>query len=580
MPNLSPTVKIRVILTLVGLLAGLGGYNLFATDVFEGAERLHLFVGALWGIGFTAILVMAGAVPLRRSVPYAVVIGAVAAGLLTWGSLRFVEVEEYLETVMPFFAFLIVGLLPIPFVMAREVDGSFWNYQGLFTHSWDVIVRVASGGVFVGLMWLAFGLANHLLVTVQLTFLGQFMNLPAVPWLISGAAVGLSAAILNELSEVLSAALVLRLLRVFILPALVIVGLFALFLPINGLSGAPLGSAATTALLAAIVATTLVSIGLDCGAELAVHSPLMRNAVRLLAVFVVILAGVASYALWLRIDQHGFSPARIYAAVASMIALAYGACYAVSVVRRGDWMARIRRTNTVMAPVVGVLAALTLTPVINPEAISTRDKVARIIAAGEDPDWAELFDMRNDWGVAGRAALDQLAALDHPEISPSVRNYLLNDKSARPTTEVFTREMFEAIPRYGFAADYAPTEDEFSKFIGGTFEYVRRETSRACKRSTPAGHAGCLITRVWRQDESIRFVDVLVQWDGDDVSAIEISSAGLESVSELMVSVNTRTTVSDPTGDLFDQYIQAGAGAVPLTYQGIKVGDKVIQTIP
>jgi hypothetical protein len=306
----------------------------------------------------------------------------------------------------------------------------------------------------------------------------------------------------------------------------------------------------------------------------------MRNAVRLLALFVVVLAGVASYALWLRIDQHGFSPARIYAAVASMIALAYGACYAVSVVRRGDWMARIRRTNTVMAPVVGVLAALTLTPVINPEAISTRDKVARIIAAGEDPDWAELFDMRNDWGVAGRAALDQLAALDHPEISPSVRNYLLNDKSARPTTEVFTREMFEAIPRYGFAADYAPTEDEFSKFIGGTFEYVRRETSRACKRSTPAGHAGCLITRVWRQDESIRFVDVLVQWDGDDVSAIEISSAGLESVSELMVSVNTRTTVSDPTGDLFDQYIQAGAGAVPLTYQGIKVGDKVIQTIP
>lgn len=401
-----------------------------------------------------------------------------------------------------------------------------------------------------------------------------------MPWLISGAAVGLSAAILNELSEVLSAALVLRLLRVFILPALVIIGLFALFLPINGLSGAPLGSAATTALLAAIVATTLVSIGLDCGAEQAVHSPLMRNAVRLLAVFVVILAGVASYALWLRIDQHGFSPARIYAAVASLIALAYGVCYAVSVVLRGDWMARIRRTNTVMAPVVGVLAALTLTPAINPEAISTRDKVARIIAAGEDPDWAELFDMRNRWGIAGRAALDQFVALDHPEISPSVRNYLLNDKSARPTTEVITRKMFEAIPRYGFAADYAPTEDEYSEFIGGTFEYEIRGISRACKLSTPAGHAGCLITRVWRQDESIRFVDVLVQWDGDDVSAKEISSARLGPDPVFMEPVNTRTTVSDPTGELFDQYIQAGAGAVPLTYQGIKVGDKVIAIVP
>ena len=580
MSNLSPTVKTRVILTLVGLLAGLGGYNLLVADVFEGAERLHLFLSAMWGIGFAAILVMAGAVPLRRSVPYAVVIGAVAAGLLTWGSLRFVEVEDYLTTVMPFFAFLIVGLLPIPFVMAREVDGSFWNYQGLFTHSWDVIVRVASGWVFAVLMWLAIVLANQLLVTVRLTFLNQFLDLPAVPWLISGAAVGLSAAILNELSEVLSAALVLRLLRVFILPALVIIGLFTLFLPINGLSGAPLGSAATTALAAAIVATTLVSIGLDCGAEQAVHSPLMRNAVRLLALFVVILAGVASYALWLRIDQHGFSPARIYAAVASLIALAYGAFYAVSVVRRGDWMARIRRTNTVMAPVVGGLAALTLTPVINPEAISTRDKVARIIAAGEAPDWAELFDMRNDWGVAGRTALDQLVALDHPVISPSVRNYLLNDKHVRPTTEVITRKMFEAIPRYGFAADYAPTEDEYSEFIGGTFEYEIRGISRACKRSTPAGHAGCLITRVWRQDESIRFVDVLVQWDGDDVSATEISSARLGSDPVFMEPVNTRTTVSDPTGDLFDQYIQAGAGAVPLTYQGIKVGDKVIAIIP
>jgi hypothetical protein len=74
MSNLSPTVKTRVILTLVGLLAGLCGYNLLVADVFERAERLHLLLSALWGIGFAAILVMAGAVPLRRSVPYAVVI--------------------------------------------------------------------------------------------------------------------------------------------------------------------------------------------------------------------------------------------------------------------------------------------------------------------------------------------------------------------------------------------------------------------------------------------------------------------------------------------------------------------------
>jgi hypothetical protein len=76
---------------------------------------------------------------------------------------------------------------------------------------------------------------------------------------------------------------------------------------------------------------------------------------------------------------------------------------------RGDWMARIRHANVTMALALVLLAAVTLTPLLNAERISTNSQMARF-EDGRTP--LEKLDVLafEGWGIAGRAALDDLTA--------------------------------------------------------------------------------------------------------------------------------------------------------------------------
>jgi len=158
-----------------------------------------------------------------------------------------------------------------------------------------------------------------------------------------------------------------------------------------------------------LVATGLVSAALDRGSDEGVQRAWMRGCVQVLALFVPVLGGLAIAAVGVRVGQYGWTPDRLAAATIAVVVFAYGVVYAGSILMRGDWGHRLRLGNIVMAVGVFVLMALWLTPVMNPQAVSTRSQIARF-DAGQDLASLPLYEMAHDWGTSGARGLTGLKA--------------------------------------------------------------------------------------------------------------------------------------------------------------------------
>jgi len=79
-------------------------------------------------------------------------------------------------------------------------------------------------------------------------------------------------------------------------------------------------------------------------------------------------------------------------------------------------MARIRQGNVAMALVVIVAAALWMTPVLNAQRISAQSQLTRFLDGTATVDQVPFWHLAHDWGTAGEAALERLAAAsEHPD---------------------------------------------------------------------------------------------------------------------------------------------------------------------
>lgn len=391
----------RMAMAALGALAGLSFY-LLAKIIAENwlAERLALALTSFAGVFFAAGLSMAGPLRMVRALASAAVLGLVVALLISWAGLRFASVSDF--PAFPLFAAVVLTLLPLPFLMAA--GGVGWrDYSSLFTHAWGLFVRLSLAVIFVGVVWGVILLSNALFGLIGLRVIEQLLEIPLVPWLITGTTFGLALAVVNELTDYISPFLILRLLRLLIAPVLLVLLVFVLALPLRGLTGLFGGlSSAATLLGMVAAAVTLVSAAVDQAESEAVAPGWNALAAKALALLVPIPAALAVWALWLRVAQYGWTPGRLFVAWMAVLALGYGAFYAAAVLRPG-WMARVRTANIWLALVLIGSAALWLTPLLHPEALSARSQLARFEAGGRNPDDLDLYALSH-WGRAGAAA--------------------------------------------------------------------------------------------------------------------------------------------------------------------------------
>jgi hypothetical protein len=137
--------------------------------------------------------------------------------------------------------------------------------------------------------------------------------------------------------------------------------------------------------------------------------------------------------MWLRVAQYGLTPDRIFGVLVAVLGLGYGLLYAVAVLRGGGWTGRIRAANVTMALASITAAALWLTPLLNPEALSARNMVQRY-EAGQTPATALDLAALDSWGTAGAAARARLQELALSPDQAALANRLAQAPALSPAT--------------------------------------------------------------------------------------------------------------------------------------------------
>ena len=400
----------RAELTLIGALAGLAMWVLIekAPDVLTNPHLFLTVASAVAGY-FAVLLALAGPANIRRAGIAAGVLSLPAAGLAGWASMRFDTLEAFFDAGHPVIAWIVLLFVGTPFLAAwLERPRGVWDYARLFDCAWGIVVRYGAAWLFVGVFWAVVFLSDALLQLVGVSIIEDLLDHELVPHLIVGAVLGLALAVVYEMRDYLSPFLLLRLLRLLVPVMLLVVIVFVGALLLRG-PGTLLGGLSPTATLLAVALgmVSLVSIAIDKKDDRAVRAGWMRKATALLALLLPVIGGMAAYALWLRVAEHGWTPGRLSAVVIAAFVLAYALSYAAAVALRGVWMARIRQANMLIAGGILGACAVWLTPLLNAEAIAARSQMARIMDGRVEIGQAAVWEMTHEWGRPGRAALER-----------------------------------------------------------------------------------------------------------------------------------------------------------------------------
>ena len=405
------TVRTRLHMAALGALAGLVLWYLAheLPDVVEN-QRLQLWVSCVLGGFFGLLLILLGQLRGAAAVAVAAGLSLVTASLLVWSSYRAAEFDDLFEHGFSPLAAAILIFVGAPFGVA-SAKGRILDYALLFDTAWGIVVRYVAALVFVGLFWGAVFLSDMLLGIVGIDIIEELIDIEPVPFFLSGLVLGLALAVANELRSYVSPYLILRLLRLLLPMALFVVAVFVVMLPVAGLSSL-FGqfSTAATLMTVAFCSATLITSAVDSDPTEEVTSWAMRQMTRALAALLPIVGVLAVYAMWLRIAEYGWTPQRLAGFVGAGVVLAYGVLYALSLVDLNGWMARIRQANAVLALGVLGLAALWMTPVLDPYRLSVKSQLARFEAGQADFDQLPIWEMANEWGVAGAAGITELRA--------------------------------------------------------------------------------------------------------------------------------------------------------------------------
>lgn len=463
-------LEFNPLLPLIGLVQGFALFGLDAKDHMGGQDmdalRLALVAGP------TACILTLSRVHWRRDAIFSAVIGLIVGGLGWWLAvgldLRVLDTPDLGGAfALSMLAFVMIA---VAFYEAWRQDPSFPPaHDLLFRHGWNDLLRLLLAGLFTGALWLVLYLWGALFKLIDIRFFADLFGRDWFAWTFSGAAFGTGIAILQEFDSALAAArrLTFALFR-FLGAALALAGvLFLCALPFTGLE--PLWAtrhAASIALWVCLLTLLFANGGVRSRLE---RSPkrfwriLMMPALVLLPVY----GGIALHALYLRIDQYGMTPDRVYALILAVVATLFALVYAGTVVvARERWTEAVAQVNPWLALFAGIVAFVMHLPPLEAFGWSARSQAA-ILRDGRIA--ADAFDfgfLKFRLGAPGRLALADLAespAAQRPEIAAALARlddidsladwWALHNGPARPGVEADIAALRETVAVYPAGAE-------------------------------------------------------------------------------------------------------------------------------
>lgn len=382
-----------------------------------------------------------------------------------------------------FLAAIFAALIAAPLFQTVRDEGAWrFPYRTLHLHAWTDAVIGAAGIAFVGLSFLVAMLLGELLHLIGIDFIQDALRESWFGWALAGTAFGAATGILRESDRLLATLLKVVLVVLSILAPIFAAGLalFLVALPFTGLQ--PLwetDSATPILLVCAAGAMLFVNAVIGNGREERSTSRILHGAAMILAITILPLAVIAAISMGQRIGQYGWTPERLWGAVAVLVAIAYGAAYLWSVAReRYDFDDPLRPLNTKLAIATCGLAILLAMPFVDFGAISTRSQIARLEAGKVTPEDFDYWALKEDFGPAGRQALQTLIDSKDVRVAAAAKASDRADNRYQAQNAARARSRIDPVRRHLSMADGSRPSDALVK---ATAEEYGLCTKFACR---------------------------------------------------------------------------------------------------
>lgn len=416
----------------------------------------------------------------------------------------------------------------LPFLEAWRDAGSRLplrlSYSSLYRHAWDNALALAGTGLFVLAAWLILWLWGALFALLGITEFRELFGERRFIYPVTGLLVGFGLVMSRAQGGALRALLRLCLsLARALLPFVALLAL--LFLAVVVLRGPEAlwqTRRAATLLLWLVLAMVVFVNGVYQDGDTEPRYP--RWLQRFVSAGLLSLpahAGLAIWAIVLRVAQHGWTPDRLSALLVAVILALHALLLAWSVLptRDGRWLSRLSVGNPLMAGFVVVLLLASQSPLLDFRAISVSSQLGRLtrgelIIDGYDQvddfrrrngpetqyrkqtEQRPRFDVRlfaRELGRKGRMALEQLktdsryagstaflAAIDEALIEREI------DSSQSPQRPLLVEDI-ETLP-----ADAAPPAELVSALAADLGPLAGKQFADGCHRELRP----CLLVRI------------------------------------------------------------------------------------
>lgn len=353
------------------------------------------------------------------SLAFAVAGGAVLGGIYYWnGSPEHHSADDFWRALASLLAIAIAAPL---FQTMRDEGARRLPYVSVHAHSWTNVVLWFAAWAFVLISWLLLMLLGQLFELIGVHLLQRLLEKAWFDWMLVGGTLGAGVGLLRDRDKVVGllqrvVTTVLSMLAPVLAIGLV---LFVLALPFAGFEKFWDQTQATTPILLActIGAIILANAVIGNSADEEAKNPVLRISAMALGAVMTPLVAIAALSTGLRIGQHGYTPARLWAVVFVGIATVYSLFYLYALVRgRMAWAERARPANIRLAIIICIVALLLATPLAQFGAISTRSQLARLNSGAVPPAEFDWRAMRFDFGASGVRALERLKASGAPEV--------------------------------------------------------------------------------------------------------------------------------------------------------------------
>ncbi len=311
----------------------------------------------------------------------------------------------------------------LPYIQVYVESGQLqFPYAELFRHSWNNFFIAAIATLFTGLFWGLIGLWGGLFKMVGIELFADIFFTKEFLLIATPAVFGLGLMLGKELNAVtITLRNVALLVFKTLMPLLTLIALLFIFaLPFTGLK--PLwdtknSSAITLTLLA--LAVLFINAVFQDGSSKPPYPAWLRRGVEGMLLAMPAYAAITLYSIWLRIDQYGFMPERVFALILAIFAAIYSVGYAVSVLAKGEvWLGLMRPVNIIVSIIVMAVAILINTPVLDPISISANSQFRKLTRGHIDPAKFEFQVLKFHLGKEGFEKLNALAEIkdqDHPK---------------------------------------------------------------------------------------------------------------------------------------------------------------------